>query len=135
MMVDDATMGRKVEGCRHDGNLLSTREWSTPACQTDLPPHTSPNLTSTPIHKSQTPAPPGGKSVDHIVQTPELRRLASLVMLDVIKAANAELAIAAANDAAGARAAFADLHDDEEVGREGDAGCCYASTGWIRLND
>ncbi|TFJ81969.1 hypothetical protein NSK_006637 [Nannochloropsis salina CCMP1776] len=33
----------------------------------------------------------GGKSVDHIVQTPELRRLATLVMADVVKVANVEL--------------------------------------------
>ena len=33
----------------------------------------------------------GGVSVDHIVGTPELRSLASKVMLDVIVAANAEL--------------------------------------------
>lgn len=33
----------------------------------------------------------GGRSVDHIVQTPELRSLASKIMLDVIKVANAEL--------------------------------------------
>ena len=33
----------------------------------------------------------GGKSVDYIVKTPELRSLASKIMLDVIKAANADL--------------------------------------------
>ena len=33
----------------------------------------------------------GGKSVDNIVNTPELRTLASKIMLDVIKAANADL--------------------------------------------
>jgi ketopantoate reductase len=33
----------------------------------------------------------GGKSVDHIVKTPELRSLASKIMLDVITAANTDL--------------------------------------------
>ncbi len=59
----------------------------------------------------------GGLSVDHIVQTPELRQLASLVMLDVIKAANAELSLAAANDTKGARQAFAQEEGRRETSR------------------
>ena len=59
----------------------------------------------------------GGVSVDKIVQTPELREMASRVMMDVIKAANVELAKSSANDAATARKAFANNEVGWLVGR------------------